>query len=239
MRRAVGHLEKERTASVFGDEGHGTIRQLVAQVAVVFSGRRVLPEVGLPVAAHMRVPIDVARQKTPEIVEAVAVGMELGLEAKMPFADEGGRIPLVLQELRQRTSGRREADIEASGRRGGVCLERTLEPQALLVAARDQRRPRGRAHRRVRVELCQPDAFAREPIEIGCLDVRRAVAAQIAIPEVVGDDEHDVRPLLRGGPLGQRRNRDHDERREQQAKAHNGYCFTIVTVTFDGYCFEW
>ena len=38
---------------------------------------------------------------------------------------------------------------------------------------------------------------------------------------------------------GSAANRDNDERREQQAKGHDRYRFTTVTVTFDGYCFEW
>jgi hypothetical protein len=34
--------------------------------------------------------------------------------------------------------------------------------------------------------------FARKPVDVWRLDLRRAVAAQVTIPEVVGQDDDDV-----------------------------------------------
>ena len=224
---------------MLGNELYGAVRQLVIEIAVVPGWRGVLPQVRLTVAAHVRVPVDIAGQIAPEIVETVAIGVELGLEAEVPFADEPGGIPRVLQELRQRAARRREADVEPSGWGRGVGLEGTFEPHALLIPARQKRRPRRCAHWSVRVELRQPDPFAGEPIEVRGPDVRRTVAAQIAVAQVVGDDEHDVRPRLRDRAARYRSENDKETRREPDSKMHNRYRFTTVTVTFEGYCFEW
>ncbi len=242
MWRAKRDFQKEWTAGVVADERDGPLGQLVPQIPLVLNRGRVLPEIGLPIAAHVRVPVDVARQKTPEVVEAVSIGLELRLETQVPLADETRRIAGVLQELRQRAPRRRKADVEARRRRRRIGLDRTLEPHPLLVAARHEPSPRRRTHRRVGVEVGQPDPFAREPVEVRGLDIRRAVAAKIAIPEIVGHDEHDVRPSLgrsaprHGGDSGGRGN---DERGKQIATGHNRYRFTTVTMTLDGYCFEW
>ena len=50
------------------------------------------------------------------------------------------------------------------------------------------------------VGLRETGAFLRELIEHGCLRIRMAVATQIAVAEVVGKDEDDVRLL--GGREG-------------------------------------
>ena len=43
----------------------------------------------------------------------MAIRVELRLEAEVPLADEPRGIPGILQELRQRTARRRQADVES------------------------------------------------------------------------------------------------------------------------------
>ena len=64
---------------------------------------------------------------------------------------------------------------------------------AKRIAARHQRGAGRGAERRRRVELRQPRAFGRHAVEIRRLELRVAEAAEIAVAEVVGQDDDDIR----------------------------------------------
>ena len=72
-----------------------------------------------------------------------------------------------------------------------VRAECTPDPASLAVAAGEQSRSRGRAERMTGVKVREPESSGRH-----CVEVRGgkagAVAAQIAIPEVVADHQDDV-----------------------------------------------
>ena len=82
-----------------------------------------------------------------EVVEPVRVRAELRLVAEVPLADEAGGVAVVLEQLRQRTAGRGQADSLPGA---PAFLSGSLERDALLIAAADQRRARRRAGRRAR-----------------------------------------------------------------------------------------
>ena len=54
-------------------------------------------------------------------------------------------------------------------------------------------------------------ALAREPVEVRRLRVLRAVAAEVAVADVVGEDEDDIRPIDRYGRCGNENDRDETE----------------------------
>src|SRR4051812_10759585 len=109
----------------------------------------------------MLVVIDEAALEPEKVIEAVRIRAELRLVAKMPLADQSGRVPVVLEELRQRIPGRREPGLAGRGFRSP---ESSLEPEPLLVAARDQRRACRRALWR-RIEVGQPHAVAGQAVD--------------------------------------------------------------------------
>ena len=69
----------------------------------------------------------------------------------------------------------------------------------------EQRVARRRAGRRAAVAVGEPQAFLREPVDVRRLDRGRAVAAEVAVAEVVGVDQDDVRRRGLGGPCSERR----------------------------------
>ena len=86
---------------MFLDKLHGTPRDLVFEVPVERRRPIVFPEIGLAVAANVRVPVDVPGEISPEILEPVTIRPKLRLEAEMPFADQRRRIAGVAKQLRQ------------------------------------------------------------------------------------------------------------------------------------------
>ena len=70
------------------------------------------------------------------------------------------------------------------------------------VQPRHEHAPRRRADRRAGVELRESHPLGCHPVETGRLNSLLAVTTEIAITEVVGQHEDDVRPL-RGGVRSQ------------------------------------
>ena len=52
--------------------------------------------------------------------------------------------------------------------------------------------PRRRTNRAARIGLGEPDSLGCEAVEVGSLDPRLTVAAQIAVTEIIGEDEDDT-----------------------------------------------
>src|SRR3954454_10527614 len=74
--------------------------------------------------------------------------------------------------------------------------------EALLISSGDKSRTRRRTRGSVCVEVRQPDSIPGQAIDLRGLDVRRSVAAKVAISHIICDDEHDVRALrIRHLPL--------------------------------------
>lgn len=63
---------------------------------------------------------------------------------------------------------------------------------ALLVAAGEESGAGGGAFWAVVVEACEGDAAGGEGVEVGCADVGGAGVGEVAVAEVVGEDEDDV-----------------------------------------------
>ena len=73
--------------------------------------------------------------------------------------------------------------------------------QSVGIASRDERCPRGRAYGRRRIGVRKFHTLPGQVIQHRGLVVGTPVAAQIAIAEVVGQDEYDVRTLRLSGVL--------------------------------------
>ena len=73
------------------------------------------------------------------------------------------------------------------------------------VQARHEYRARGGADGRTRVELREAHPFPRHAVEVRRPDPSLAVAPEVAVAEVVGEDENDVRALEAGRTRGRER----------------------------------
>ena len=150
----------------------------------------------------------------PPFVEAVLRRQERLPVAEMPLAVERRRVALSAAEFRERQRVLRHA-CRRSRPQGA------RDPDPMRIAPGEQRCPRGGADRLRHREVRGTQPFTGHRIEARRLDARASVAGEIAVAEVVGEDDHDVRRrrgrlvLERRGSdrTGQRKRRDGDKKR--------------------------
>ena len=133
--------------------------------------------------------------------------------AQVPFADRGSGIALSPERLGDRGLRRRQS--------AGRIRKQYAAPPRHAVSdrqpARHQGRPARRTQRRGRIKLCEPEPFPGEPIQVGRLDGGMPVTAQVAVAQVIGEQNDEVgRPLI--GRV-QRIRRDRHIRRIHRVRA--------------------
>ena len=151
-------------------------------------GLVVLEQVVLAGLIGVLVVVDEPALEAEEVIEPMAIGTELRLVAQVPLADEPGAVAVVLQQLRQCAA----CGAQPLVGRPTCGTKRILDPVSLLIAAADEHGARRRTIRRG-VEVGQPRAGLGEAVDARRLDVRGAVAADVAVAHVVSDDENHVR----------------------------------------------
>ena len=125
------------------------------------------------------------------LVEALAGRPALLARAEMPLAGDAGGVALALEQLAQRHFAGLEGIRRAPDDDGA-------ETQPLRIAPGHQRRARRRASRLHQV-LRQPQALAGELVDARrrhAADLARAVGADVAVADVVGQHDDDVRFVL-------------------------------------------
>ncbi len=138
-------------------------------------------------------------------------------QAHMPFADRRGGVALLPQHRRQGQATRGD-----QGGAAGALEHRAAIRHAKRHLAGHQAVARGRADRGGTMRVGEAHAFPREAVEMWRGDLRLVVvAAHIAVAEVVGEDEQDVRRL------GRARRRQRDAEREN----HERNLFHATTTT--------
>jgi hypothetical protein len=116
---------------------------------------------------------------------------------EVPFADHPGRAASALEQLGERDFALRQVQrIRLWRVRGRIERQAAAE----RIAARHQRRASRRAEGHRRIEVRELRSFRRHAVEVRSLEFRMAVAREVTIAEVIGEDEDDVR-LRRGGGL--------------------------------------
>ena len=135
----------------------------------------------------------VLQERDPELRSAVAVfgiiaiGMEIErpvhLRSEVPFTGLCGVITTLLQQ---------QGEWNFGGRKGGMQLGR---PGGVRVFARDDAATAGTARTGSQEGIGELQSLAGQPIDVGGLHYRIAVASDVIPADVVGNDEHDVRPL--------------------------------------------
>ena len=163
-------------------------------------GRVATARIGGPV----REVVNRSAQYTKELVESVAIRTELGLPPEVPLADERCVVAIRFQQRRDRRMLGRQAKV---GRRARRQRLGKADRKSLRVAAGDVCAASGSADRRGGVRAREPQPLPRESVEHRCLIVRPTVATQIAIPEIVREDEQDVGPFRGVTVLDVRRKR--------------------------------
>jgi hypothetical protein len=181
-------VQEERVTLVPGDEVDGPVAHQVGAVLAV----RVVEFLAVDLQSGVGVP----GRPAGELPEAVLVEPEvLGPvepAAELPLAGDPRRVPGLLEEV---------------GEGDRVRLE-PAEPGVVadVVLPGHELHP-GRGAQRLDVAVLEPHPAGGQPVQVRRLVRGAAVTPQALVPEVVGQDEHDVRPVRRrerGGEGGGR-----------------------------------
>jgi len=194
VRRRVVKAQQERPAvrCPQPDVVDRLLAQQVGQVVAFVMGRiAVAHEVVPPLAVDMTEVADAAGQRTEMKLVPAQRRPEMRRVAKVPLADQRGRVAGLAEQRRHRRMLGRKADRRAAVEaRGHRFLGRA--PQLVLVAPGDHREPGRRADRRVGVSAIEAQALFRHPVEARRNRCAPAVTAEVGIAEVVGNDEDEV-----------------------------------------------
>ena len=135
-------------------------------------------------------PAVVGMEQTEEAVESVPRRQQVRLIAEMPLARERGGVARRAQELGQRDLGRGEAARRA--RVGRQRVASLVETDAPRVRRGQDRRARRHAPVAGRVEAGKADALGGEPRQVRRAVDAGAVDLDVAVAEVVGEEEDEV-----------------------------------------------
>src|SRR5436190_2463338 len=102
-------------------------------------------------------------------------------QTKPPLPNSAGLVPCLLQHLRDSDILRPQGHRVISSNARMAC-----------VLARHQRRTRRRAHCAAGVALCEAHALGSETIDVRCFDFRLSITTQVAVTEIVREDENDI-----------------------------------------------
>ena len=124
-----------------------------------------------------------------EIIKALVVRRGRAvLVAEAPFTDERGVIAGLFEQAGDGAVLGFQPDLGIAAD-GGVAG----------VLAGHEHAARRRADGGAGVELREAQALRRQPVDVRCGDLLLPVAPEVAVAEIVGEDEDDVGPRIRGG----------------------------------------
>ena len=123
-----------------------------------------------------------------------AGGGAVGVTAEVPLADGEGGIARVAEDLGR--SGDVGGELAPVAGIAGVVLADVADARCVRVDPGEQGGPGGRAHR-VDVKVREADSLSGKAVEVGGVDLA-AVAAEVGEPDVVDEDDHDVRRTVGG-----------------------------------------
>ena len=139
-----------------------------------------------------------------------------GPEPEVPLADDPRRVARPLQHRGQGLAPRLDDE-------GGIARQDARPLPSPGIFPREQGVSRRRAGRRRGVRVGEPQALPRQPVDVRRADPRRPVAADVAVAQVVGIDEDDIRRI--GGSRrtsGQGRREREDGCQADAAQSHSG-----------------
>ncbi len=126
-------------------------------------------------------------------------GEEFGFRvAEMPFANHPGSVTCAPEQLGQRDFGGRQSQfgVLAAEIRSGVGSQAAAE----RITARHKRSASRRAKWRGRIKVSEARALPGHAVEVRGFEGGMPVAGQVAVPEVIGEDD-DYVGMVRG-PIG-------------------------------------
>ena len=230
MRHDVRDVQKERSIFVFLDERDREIGEPpreTALVRILLDDPRILdPWQGRNILHHGMVAAVVIRVwNANEVIEPVPGRVELGAVPEVPLSVHGGCVTSSSADLRQQQLAVRDPLVAGM-------VERPGEPHSLSVAAGHERRA-GRGADRLRdIEVGEPHPFLRHAVEMRRANIFRAEAADIPVPQVVREQQHDIRRRRNQPPRVRRSQR---QQHRQHRDCHHGCECQLTTDFADGH----
>ena len=181
MRRAVRQEQEERPLRVVFDKTDGFLGKPPCQTALV---NRLIDSHRIPV---QRLFCIVGLQQAVELIKAMCIGlMRLRMVAQVPFADQSRAITSALQQVCDSRRICRQTACVTS--RDGPVGQSVTD----CVTAGKQAGARWAAHIAAGVKIRQADALTGKTVKVRRLDQFGSVDANIAITQVIGQDQDDV-----------------------------------------------
>ncbi len=196
MRDRVGHVEEERSALpvLCFDEVEPLRREeIVAVVRALFG---IVGEEHFLAVPRQKRRVVMVRVGLVEITEPVIEALLIrhacaALVTAAPFPDHAGGVARSLQHLGDGHILRQQRRLALAlwAQMGAVVADATVPG----VQSGQQRRARRRTHARTRIMLRELQPLCPHAVDARCLDDLPAVAAEIAVTEIVREDVNDVR----------------------------------------------
>lgn len=213
VRHGMCEIEEEGPLALFAQEG---------ECALGVTSR----ERGLRYRVFDRLfPFDQAHGTHVVAVENAEIGIKTAVRGpgrdllmpKVPFADHAGGVATPLQQFGQKNFARGKPQgiaLRSSIRRGI-----SVEPVVKRIAACEQGSAGGRAKRSRGIEVRETGAFARQSIKLRSAMAGMAVTAQVSVPKIIGQNEHDIGRLGScrcGHELGAHQSGEHTDQTAQK-----------------------
>ena len=112
----------------------------------------------------------------------------------MPFADKSGNIAARFKNLRYRYLICRQT--KAGIKRDADPVDLMFKPKPLLISPGDYASTRRAANWACYVAIRAENAIVRQRINVRCGNVGAAIKTNVAIPQIVGQNDKDVRLLF-------------------------------------------
>ena len=195
---SVGRDTGEEGASAAGPfhPRNGLSEEHVGAVAAGLHEAAVVEDGGIEVGVFRGVAAgtgeglaDAAAAVDEDLVESAAIGLVGGFIAEVPFPEDAGGVAGGAKDVGEGDGGWREAFAFEDGVGDAV---------AEFVSARQQRAAGGGAGG-ADMEVDEPRAFAVEAVDVRRAEDGVAVAGEVAVPLVIGEDEDDVGPAIGDG----------------------------------------
>jgi len=199
VRHVVRQVKEERPVAVLAHEADRffgvaagervQVGRVLDRLAVPHQHGHEPGEVGLAGEA-------VVDRRAEPVIEALGIRHQLRVvrpappvarAAKVPLAHQRGGVSPALQDF---------GKCDFVGMEDGVAVLAVVDlGHADRVASGEQGRPRHAADR-LHVEVRKPHPLRGHAVEVRCLDERRAVAADVVVSQVVGEEDDEVRGAL-------------------------------------------
>ena len=192
VRHRVGEVNEERAILAPADKRDRRVGVALCQgghVGVVFLDLGAAQQIHRGVVARGRAEKLVEALMCREQVQLIRGGF-LGMPGEIPLAEGSGGVAARLQDF---------GDGDFLRVKPRVMLDHVLSfGHAERIASRHQRGARGTTHR-LRVETGEAHPLGREAIQVRRADALPSIGTQVAVAEIVGQDDDDVWRAGSGG----------------------------------------